>query len=78
MKASPTPKSIWQQYLEDTWEGSSSLATVLPDCPVLRSLTVSVLRVQSEVLKGSLLFTEFLLSKLEPPAPPRSEKITIE
>ncbi len=78
MKASQPAKSAWQQYVEDVWSWYGSYASVLPDCPVLRGLAGSALRVQSDILRGSLWVTEFLLQQLDPPTPPRSEKITIE
>ena len=78
MKASHTPDSAWQRYVEDVWAWYASLAAWLPACPMLRGLTASVLHVQSDVLKGALRFTEYLLTQLEPPEPPRSERIPIE
>jgi hypothetical protein len=78
MKASPTPKSAWQQYVEDVWAWYASLASLMPACPVLREMTASVLHVQSNVLKGALRATDYLLAQLEPPEPPRSEHIPIE
>ena len=78
MKASHTPKSAWQRYVEDVWAWYASFATWMPACPMLRGLTASVLHVQANVLKGALRFTEYVLTQLEPPEPPRSEHIPIE
>jgi hypothetical protein len=78
MKASDTPKSVWQYCVEDVWAWCASLATWMPDCPVLRGVTASVLHVQSEVLKGVLRVTDYLLAQVETPEPPRSEHIPIE
>jgi hypothetical protein len=50
----------------------------MPECSMLRGLTASVLHVQADVLKGALRFTEYVLTQLEPPEPPRSEHIPIE
>jgi hypothetical protein len=78
MKASHTPKSAWQRYVEDVWAWYASFAAWMPECPMLRGLTASVLHVQADVLKGALRFTEYVLTQLEPPEPPRSEHIPIE
>ena len=78
MKTSQTPKSAWQHYVDDVWAWYASFAAWMPDCPVLRGLTASVLHVQSDVLKGALRVTEYLLTQLETPEPPRSEHIPIE
>jgi hypothetical protein len=78
MKASHTPKSAWQNYVEDVWAWYGSFASWMPACPALRGLTASVLHVQSNVLKGALRATDYLLAQLEPPEPPRSEHIPIE
>ena len=78
MKASDTPKSAWQHYVEDVWAWYGSFAAWMPECPMLRGLTASVLHVQSDVLKGALRVTEYLLAQLETPEPPRSEHIPIE
>jgi hypothetical protein len=78
MKASHTPKSAWQRYVEDVWAWYASFATWMPACPMLRGLTASVLHVQANVLKGALRFTEYVLTQLEPPEPARSEHIPIE
>jgi hypothetical protein len=78
MKASDTPKSAWQHYVEDVWAWYASFAAMMPECPMLRELTASVLHVQSDILKGALRVTEYLLTRLEPPKPPRSEHIPIE
>ena len=78
MKASQTPKSAWQHYTDDVWAWYASFAAWMPDCPALRGLTASVLHVQSDVLKGALRVTEYLLAQLETPEPPRSEHIPIE
>ena len=78
MKASHIPKSAWQRYVEDVWAWYASFAAWMPECPMLRGLTASVLHVQADVLKGALRFTEYVLTQLEPPEPPRSEHIPIE
>ena len=78
MKASDTPKSAWQRYGEDVWAWYARFAAWMPACPELRGLTASVLHVQSDILKGALRVTEYVLSQLEPPEPPRSEHIPIE
>ena len=78
MKASHTPKTAWQRYVEDVWAWYASFATWMPACPMLRGLTASVLHVQANVLKGALRFTEYVLTQLEPPEPARSEHIPIE
>ena len=79
MKASHTPKSAWQRYVEDVRAWYASYAAWIPACPILRGLTASVLHVQSDVLKGALRVTEYLLTHVEPPEPPpRSERIPIE
>ena len=78
MKASHTPKSAWQRYGEDVWAWYASFAAWMPECPMLRGLTASVLHVQANVLKGALHLTEYVLTQLEPPEPPRSEHIPIE
>jgi hypothetical protein len=78
MKASHTPKTAWQRYVEDVWAWYASFAAWMPECPMLRGLTASVLHVQADVLKGALRFTEYVLTQLEPPEPPRSEHIPIE
>jgi hypothetical protein len=78
MKASHTPKSAWQQYVEDVWAWYATLASWLPACPALRGLTASVLHGQASVLKGALRVTDYLLAQLEPPKPPRSERIPVE
>ena len=78
MKTSQTPKSAWQHYVDDVWAWYASFAAWMPDCPVLRGLTASVLHVQSDVLKGALRVTEYLLAQLETHEPPRSEHIPIE
>ena len=78
MKASHTPKTAWQRYVEDVWAWYASFAAWMPKCPMLRGLTASVLHVQADVLKGALRFTEYVLTQLEPPEPPRSEHIPIE
>ena len=78
MKASPTPKNAWQLYVEDVGAWYASLAAWMPECPVLRGLTASVLHVQSDILKGALRVTEYLLTQLETSEPPRSEHIPIE
>ena len=78
MKASPTPKSAWQQYVEDVGAWYASFASWMPACPALRGLTASVLHVQSNVLKGALRVTDYLLAQVEPPEPPRSEHIHVE
>jgi hypothetical protein len=78
MKASHTPKTAWQRYVEDVWAWYASFAAWMPECPLLRGLTASVLHVQADVLKGALRFTEYVLTQLEPPEPPRSEHIPIE
>jgi hypothetical protein len=78
MKASDTPKSAWQHYVEDVSAWYASLAAWMPECPVLRGLTASVLHVQSDILKGALRFTEYMLAQLETPEPPRSEHIPVE
>jgi len=78
MKASDTPKSAWQHYVEDVWAWYASFAAWMPDCPGLRGLTASVLHVQSDILKGALRMTAYVLTQLEPLEPPRSEHIPIE
>ena len=78
MKASDTPKSAWQHYVEDVWAWYASFAAWMPACPMLRGLTASVLHVQSDILKGALRMTEYVLTQLEPLEPPRSEHIPIE
>ena len=78
MKASQTPKSAWQHYVDDVWAWYASFAAWMPDCPALRGLTASVLHVQSNVLKEALRVTEYLLAQLETPEPPRSEHIPVE
>jgi len=78
MKASPPPKNAWQLYVEDVWAWYASFAAWMPECPGLRGLTASVLHVQSDILKGALRMTEYLLIQVEPPEPPRSEHIPIE
>ena len=78
MKASDTPKSAWQQYVEDVWAWYARFASWMPACPMLRGCTASVLHVQAGVLKGALRLTEYVLTHLEPPEPPRSEHIPIE
>ena len=78
MKASHTPKTAWQRYVEDVWAWYASFAAWMPECPMLRGLTASALHVQADVLKGALRFTEYVLTQLEPPEPPRSEHIPIE
>jgi hypothetical protein len=78
MKASHTPKTAWQRYVEDVWAWYASFAAWMPECSMLRGLTASVLHVQADVLKGALRFTEYVLTQLEPPEPPRSEHIPIE
>ena len=78
MKTSHPPKSAWQHYVEDVWAWYASLAAWMPECPVLRGLTASVLHVQSDILKGALRVTEYLLTQLETSEPPRSEHIPIE
>jgi hypothetical protein len=78
MKASQTPKSAWQHYVDDVGAWYASFAAWMPDCPMLRGLTASVLHVQSDVLKGALRATEYLLAQLETHEPPRSEHIPIE
>ena len=50
----------------------------MPECPVLRGLTASALHVQSDILKGALRVTDYLLTQVETPEPPRSEHIPIE
>ena len=78
MKASHTSKSAWQRYVEDVWAWYARLAAWMPECPMLRGLTASVLHVQSDVLRGALRLTEYLLAQLETPEPPRSEHIPVE
>jgi hypothetical protein len=78
MKASHTPPSAWQRYVDDVWAWYASFAAWMPECPVLRGLTASVLHVQSDILKGALRVTDYLLTQLETPEPPRSEHIPIE
>jgi hypothetical protein len=78
MKASHTPRSAWQHYVEDVWAWYATFASWMPACPVLREMTASVLHVQASVLKGALHATDYLLAQLEPPEPPRSEHIPIE
>ena len=78
MKAAPTPKSAWQHYVEDVWAWYATFASWMPACPVLREMTASVLHVQANVLKGALRATDYLLAQVEPPEPPRSERIPIE
>jgi hypothetical protein len=78
MNASQTPKSAWQRYVEDVWAWYGSMAAWVPECPVLRGLATSVLHVQSDALRGALRLTEYLLTQLETPEPPRSEHIPIE
>ena len=78
MKTSHPPKSAWQHYVEDVWAWYASLAAWMLECPVLRGLTASVLHVQSDILKGALRVTEYLLTQLETSEPPRSEHIPIE
>jgi hypothetical protein len=78
MKASHIPQSAWQHYVEDVWAWYARFASWMPACPVLWGLTTSVLHVQSNVLKGALRVTDYVLTQLEPPEPPRSEHIPIE
>ena len=78
MKAAPTPKSAWQHYVEDVWAWYATFASWMPACPVLQEMTASVLHVQATVLKGALRATDYLLAQVEPPEPPRSERIPIE
>ena len=78
MKASQTPPSAWQRYVEDVSVWYASFAAWIPDCPVLRGLTASALHAQADILKGALRVTEYLLTQLETPELPRSEHIPIE
>jgi hypothetical protein len=78
MKASTSPKSAWQHYVEDVWAWYATFASWMPACLVLREMTASVLHVQANVLKGALRATDYLLAQVEPPEPPRSERIPIE
>ena len=36
MKASHTPKTAWQRYVEDVWAWYASFAAWMPECPMLR------------------------------------------
>ena len=62
MKASHTPKTAWQRYVEDVWAWYASFAAWMPECPMLRGLTASVLHVQANVLMGALRLTEYVLT----------------
>ena len=78
MKTSDTPTSAWQHYVEDVWAWYGSFAAWMPACSMLRGVTASVLHVQANALKGAIRFTDYVLTQLEPPEPPRSEHIPIE
>jgi len=73
------PQSTLQHYAEEviSWS-SSAVQAVVPDCPALRGVATYLLRTQATVLKGALLLVEAVLTKLEPPEAPHSEKIIIE
>jgi hypothetical protein len=73
------PESTLQHYAEEAiaWS-ASAVQAVVPDCPALRGVATYLLRTQATVLKGALFLVEAVLTKLEPPEAPHSEKIIIE